>query len=400
VAEPVASPRVIAAQERAAEYAAAAGARLRPVTGAVLAIVVAGTCTAHPRPSLDGRGLGVLVALVAYAAAIVVVVWPGRSPRVAAPAIVVLGAAAVALTALQRHGVGTIAASVPVFAAFLWFAPRDARVFGALVAAGVVAGAAVAGDDAFDIAGNVLLLTLMAVVATQIRTAREGQAQTEVLYAELQDARDAQALAAADRERGRIAGELHDVLAHSLSGAALQLQGARRVLARDPAVTPAGLAAVDRAAQLVREGLAEARVAVGALRGDALPTAAQLPGLVAQLRDDLALDVVLEVEGAPRPLSAEAELALYRGTQEALTNVARHAPGARVRVALTYAAGATTLTVTDSGATAGDRSADDDLGGGYGLEAMRERVARAGGSAASGPLDGGAGWRVRLDVPA
>jgi signal transduction histidine kinase len=401
VAEPAPSPRVAAARQRTAARAAVSGSRLRPVTGLVLGIVVVATCTAQPRPALDGRGLGVLLALVAYALGIAVILRPGR-PRHAAPTLLALGAAAVALVALQRHGVGAVAASVPVFAAFQWLAPREARWFGAAVTLGVVLGGTLAAGDGWDVASDVLLLSLMAVVATQIRAARDGQAETELLYAEVQDARDAQALAAADRERGRIAGELHDVLAHSLSGAALQLQGARRLLARDPAVTPPALEAVDRAAQLVREGLAEARQAVGALRGEALPTSARLPGLVARLKDDLRLDVELAVEGEPRPLSAEAELALYRGAQEALTNVARHAPGARVRVALVHGPDATTLTVTDSGATGAARDPSPLAGasGGYGLEAMRERAARAGGHCASGPLDGDAGWRVRLDVPA
>lgn len=393
------SPRVASALQRTAARAAASGSRLRPVTGVVLATVVVATCTADPRPALDGRGAGVLAALVVYALGIAVVLRPGRS-RLAAPTLVALGAAAVALAAQQHHGVGAVAASVPVFAGFQWLAPRDARIFGAVVTVGVVAGALASGNR-WDVASDLLLLSLMAVVATQIRAARDGQAEIELLYAQLQDARDAQALAAADRERGRIAGELHDVLAHSLSGAALQLQGARRLLARDPAVAPAATEAVDRAAQLVREGLAEARAAVGALRGEALPTSAQLPGLVARLRDDLQLDVAYAVEGEPRgALSAEAELALYRGAQEALTNVARHAPGARVRVVLAHGAEATTLTVTDTGAEREVADPGADAGGGYGLEAMRERAARAGGRCASGPLAGERGWRVRLDVPA
>ena len=95
--------------------------------------------------------------------------------------------------------------------------------------------------------------------------------------AQLQDARDAEAAAAALAERGRIAGELHDVLAHALSGLAIQLQGARKLADAEDA--SAGLrAAVARSADLAKEGLTQARQAVGALRGDRLPPVTQQPG--------------------------------------------------------------------------------------------------------------------------
>ena len=106
-------------------------------------------------------------------------------------------------------------------------------------------------------------------------------------------------------------------------------------------------AAIDRAGELVRDGLANARQAVGALRGEELPGVAQLESLVATFSNDMHMDVTLKVEGTARPLPAEASLALYRGAQEALTNVARYAPGATTTVVLRYDSGHTTLTVED-----------------------------------------------------
>jgi len=108
-----------------------------------------------------------------------------------------------------------------------------------------------------------------------MKQARDSQERTELLLAQLEDARDEQARAAAVAERSRIAGELHDVLAHSLSGAAIQLQGARLLAEREHAERKIQ-SAIERASELVKDGLASARQAVGALRGDELPNVAQL----------------------------------------------------------------------------------------------------------------------------
>ena len=115
---------------------------------------------------------------------------------------------------------------------------------------------------------------------------------------------------------------------------------------------------------------------------------------------DMALEVTLRVEGSARTLPADAGLALYRGAQEALTNVARYAPGASTTVVLSYEPDRTTLSVEDRvPATAPPAGAGlADVGGGRGLAGMRERLERAGGSMQAGPTD--AGWRVELQVPA
>ena len=131
-----------------------------------------------------------------------------------------------------------------------------------------------------------LLCALLGLIAHFLKQARASQDRTELLLAELEDAREEQTRAAAITERGRIASELHDVLAHSLSGAAIQLQGARKLAEREQA-SAAVRAAIDRAGELVKDGLANARQAVGALRGDELPGVAQLESLVASFRTDM-----------------------------------------------------------------------------------------------------------------
>jgi signal transduction histidine kinase len=234
----------------------------------------------------------------------------------------------------------------------------------------------------------------LGVVALFLKRSRESQDRTELLLAQLEDARDEQARAAAVAERGRIASELHDVLAHSLSGAAIQLQAARKLADREHASLVLS-DTIDRASELVKSGLANARQAVGALRGEALPTVAELPTLIESYKTDMNLDVMLRIEGEARTLAADPSLALYRGAQEALTNVARYAPGACTTVTVRYEHDRTSLSVENGVSAAATHPG---MGGGRGLEGLRERIERAGGTISAGPTADG--WRVEIDVPA
>ena len=110
----------------------------------------------------------------------------------------------------------------------------------------------------------------------------------------------------------------------------------------------------------------------------------------------------MSIEGSARTLSADASLALYRGAQEALTNVARYAPGATATVVLRYDVDRTRLIVEDRQASTASAAAISgelsSVGGGRGLAGMRERIERAGGSMRAGPVE--RGWRVELELPA
>lgn len=167
-----------------------------------------------------------------------------------------------------------------------------------------------------------------------IRSARESRekAQTareraEDLLAQLAASQEAQAQAAALTERARLAREIHDVLAHALSGLVLALD-TMELLARrggdDPGTVDRMLEQVGRAQRIARDGLADTRQAIAALRGDELPGAALLPRLI---HDAAATGVqaTLTVTGDPCPLPPETGLALYRTAQEALTNTAKYA---------------------------------------------------------------------------
>ncbi len=225
----------------------------------------------------------------------------------------------------------------------------------------------------------------------------EANKQAERLLAELEQSQAAQARATGLAERQRLAREMHDVLAHSLSGLMLQLEGARMLAAEDPA-DPRLPQAIERAHQLGKTGLEEARRAIGMLRDDELPGPGSLAGLAAQFQQDRDIPCRLTVSGEAYELGSEARLALYRVAQEALTNIAKHARPERVELHLAYEPSVTHLTVEDFTRTNGTRPAPGGDMNGYGLTGMRERAELLGGTLTTETTD--SGFRVELDVPA
>jgi signal transduction histidine kinase len=210
------------------------------------------------------------------------------------------------------------------------------------------------------------------------------------LLAELEAARDAQAQAAALEERGRIARDMHDVLAHSLAGLSLQLQAVRAVAARE-GVGTAVIEPLDRAAELARSGVEEAKAAVGALRETPPLGLADVPLLIERFPGA----ATLTTEGQPSPIDPELGHALYRAVQESLTNAARYAPGSTVRVSLAWAPERLSVRIEDDGP--GDRHVVAGQGTGLGLAGMRERLAAAGARLEAGPWE--RGWRTEVAVP-
>jgi signal transduction histidine kinase len=371
---------------------------LRPLGLVVIAAVVVGAVNGHPALGLHGDGLGVLAVVVAFG---LTLAWATRGRFVTRSAmtqllvIAAMGAAGITLVVVQPKGATELAGGAAV-----WFAlARLPIALGVPLAIAFTVGLALAlglsGSSAAAIVAAGLLCALLGLVGYFIKQARASQDRTELLLARLEDAREEQLAHAAISERARIAAELHDVLAHSLSGAAIQLQGARKLAERDQATPQVG-AAIERAAELVRDGLANARQAVDALRGDALPSIDQLDALVSAFRRDTTAEVTLTQEGQARPLPADASLALYRGAQEALTNIARYAPGAATTILLRYDPGRTSLAIENGPPTAPTEGLPD-VGGGNGLTGLRERVEATGGRLHAGPTR--AGWRVELEVP-
>ncbi len=231
--------------------------------------------------------------------------------------------------------------------------------------------------------------TLTAVFSLLVRRDRD-------LLRQLRQAQAGLAEQARTQERNRIARELHDVIGHTLTVSLLHVQGARLAVQHDPADAERALAEAER---LGRECLAEVRTTMGMLRRDdpaagtvPLPGAGSLPALVGQFRSAGA-DVTLTVEGDPARLPATTGLAVYRITQEALTNAVKHAPGMPTEIRLAVSPAEVTLTADSRTA----RSAGPGGGAGLGLLSMRERAESLGGSCEAGP--GGRGWLVRARLP-
>jgi signal transduction histidine kinase len=390
------SDRITAAQAAALRRHRREGQQFNPLRVWVVAIVVLIALTSKPELGLSGRHLALTVCLVVFV--IDMLGWPilrraGLAFTVGE--LTVMGASAVAIAVLQPNGVSSLPGSAVVFIAGVALAPAFAVPIGAAVTAGVaVALSLTVGAGLASVAAGVLLCAVLGVTGGLVRRYRLSQETAELLLAQLEDARDDQARAAAAEERAVIASELHDVLAHSLSGLSIQLEMARKLASNADA--PAELrAAIDGAAGLAKQGLVGARDAVTALRRDDRLGVDQLPELVAHFRRDFNLTVDYSVAGTPRPLPADLALALYRVTGEALTNVARHAQGASTQVALSFGQAGVRLTVTDSGGT---RSALAEAGSGWGLAGLRERVKGLGGELTAGPSE--AGWSIVVSAPA
>ena len=331
----------------------------------------------HPLPSAVAAGLGGV-------AWVVVAVRPDRPRWLHPTAIVVLAAS----------GVGFMAAaggwsSVLGFCFFAVVAAgtRLPGTAGVAVLVGTAVGVAFVHRDAQPTAVAITLLGLAGVLLLGMgrRESVRRDEQRELQLVNAARVQEEHARAAALAERARIARDVHDVLAHSLSALAVQLQGARLMLLRDGAPADT-VAQIERAQHLASEGLAEARRAVTALRTSPVDLADGLRALVADTPD-----ATLEIDGVAE-LSATAQETVLRTAQEALTNARRHAAGAPVSVHLRHRDDATELEVRDR--TGAPPPAPT---GGYGLVGMAERAALAGADLSAGPVEDG--WRVLLRLP-
>ena len=299
--------------------------------------------------------------------------------------IVLVAASGGALVALHSIGVAVIGVAGLCAGSLVDLLPAAALVAPGVVVAAVAV--AVTGEQAADIVGAASGAVAGLVIGMgrrqgQQRTRQQAELELAHQRTELEHER-AEVLA----ERNRLAREVHDVLAHTLSALSVQME-ALGSLVEDGADTTAIGEVATRSRRLVSEGLEETRRAVRVLRDEPIDVAGQL----ADLADD---DVTVRTEGEVRSLSASAGLALVRIGQEAVTNARKHAAGAAVVVTLSYGATTTDL-IVDNELTA--PSALASTGSGYGLQGMRERIELVGGSMSAGPFEGH--WRVHAQVPA
>jgi signal transduction histidine kinase len=227
-------------------------------------------------------------------------------------------------------------------------------------------------------------------------------ARLEERTAELEQAREELARRAVAEERLRLARELHDVVAHSMSVIAVQSGVGAHVAESRPEEVGKALSAIEATS---RATLEELRRLLGVLRQDSesqaslspVPGLADLDSLLGEVAK-AGLAVRLRVEGTPSPLPAGVDLSAYRIVQEALTNVVKHAGPAQAQVTIGYRDQDVTVEVTDDGRGAAALAGDGRGGTGHGLVGMRERVAAFGGDLETGPRPGG-GFRVAARLP-
>jgi signal transduction histidine kinase len=255
--------------------------------------------------------------------------------------------------------------------------------------------------DAATFVSNYVVFATAWILGDNVRVRRAYVAELEARTRLLERERKDQAKRAVASERGRIARELHDVVAHNVSVMVVQAGAARRVLDSSPEQVRESLGAIEATG---RQALNEMRRLLGVLRDDEdeaseltpQPGVAAIEGLIEQVRE-AGLSVELEVDGQPRPLSTGVDLSAYRIVQEALTNTLKHGGQATARVVLRYRPADFEVEVVDDGRGAGaDRGNGRPVG--HGLVGMRERVSLFGGELKTGPRPGG-GYVVRARLP-
>ncbi|MFC7920872.1 sensor histidine kinase [Streptomyces cinereoruber] len=256
---------------------------------------------------------------------------------------------------------------------------------------------AVNGDPVWDALFVSLALWAVWLLGRSAR-ARFDLALAEQARRDAEQERAAQIRAAVTAERHAVARDLHDTVAHAVTLMVLQATGTRLIAHKDPEAAVTALAAIENAG---RQAMEDLRAMLHVLRREAdrsdspPPSLEQLAALVEAARAggvDAALDTSALTAELPRPLAVTA----YRTVQEGLTNAARHAPGAPVRITLRTTPGQLTITVTNG--PPGPGRSSPTTGSGTGLAGLRERVTALAGALSAGPQPDG-GYTLTAALP-
>ena len=244
-------------------------------------------------------------------------------------------------------------------------------------------------------AGSLAIFAVAWLIGRYLRQRRSQVSGLQERAARAERDREEQARAAVTQERGRIARELHDIVAHSVSVMVIQAQAGQRLIS-DAAQARTAFRSIEASG---REALVELRRLLAILRtaDDQLaigpqPGLGSLESLIEQVRE-AGLPVELRIEGQQVPLPPGVDLSAYRIVQEALTNTIKHAGPAKAEVVLRYDTSALELEITDTGTGTAPAT-----GTGHGLIGMRERITLLGGDLVTGSRDGG-GYLVRARLP-
>jgi signal transduction histidine kinase len=367
--------------------------RLLVVGGRVAAaVIVVSTALGGLPPAGTSRVVAAVITIVALALWLVALDQRVTSAGVLTACLVSAGIGGAVLDVLHPRGPGYILAFMAMAGIGMRLPRGTAYAAGGVVVVAACWAEAVTSSQPLSAILNLAIGAGFLLVASAFAAAnREARDRADELLRQVEETRLAREEAAVLVERGRIARELHDVLAHTLSGLSVQLEGAR-LLAGHTGADGRLVQQVTSAQSLARSGIVNAQRAIAALRGDALPGPDDLAELADQARLASGASITYEAVGAPRVLPAEQGLALYRTVQEALSNITKHARGAATEVRLTWAPHGVEAEVVDhGGASSGLPS------GGFGLSGLAERAALAGGRLDAGPTVDG--WRVHLEIP-
>ena len=366
----------------------------RPVDAAIALIIGVGFCL---EGTIGKDAAGPPAANVAVGAAVgVALLWRRRAPIV--PALAVAAAVAVHTQLLTPVG-GLISMMLVLivvgYAASRYGEGRERWAALAVVALAVPVSDIGSGNTIDDVLFAVIVVAVAAVAGQAVRrSAREARLLAERTH-ELEAERARGEHSAVLDERRRIARDLHDVVAHTVSVMVVQAGAARRTLERDPARALEALHAVRSTGD---EAVAELDRLLGLLRPEEARVASTHPGVgtldgLAERMRAAGLAVELVVHGRARELDPGLDLAAYRVVQEALTNTLKHAGGAPATVAVTWEHDALELLVVDEG-----RDGAPGQGSRRGLQGMRERIEAYEGELEAGPAPGG-GFRVWARLP-
>jgi signal transduction histidine kinase len=368
-----------------------------------LGLVAWSVIGSHPAPASSGRGLVIAVLLALGILGWVAWSWQAYTQRTIWVDLYVLSGAGGFLVAAAPSAAGSAFAFVAISTAGFRLESSRALAVAAFGLFTLALGVLTYNHAAIEVLAYGLGFIAVLLAGANARQTVTRAEDAELLLAQIQRSREEQLRAARLEESTRIAREIHDVLAHTLAGLTIQLEATSSLL-EGGAERSLVLERLRRAHGLAREGLEETRRAVGVLRSQSLAVARTLEALVADYRASVPdAAASLEIDDDASRMDGTSALAVVRVTQEALTNVRKHAPGASVHVRLTLDAGASgdvSLLVRDRGHAEIDAAGVESLaatGGGYGLRGMRERAEILGGSLSAGP--DGDGWRVELRLP-
>jgi signal transduction histidine kinase len=347
-------------------------------------------------PSIEGS---VVVQSAAFAAMTISIAWRRTAPLFAA-GLLSAGLVAQTLQGEAKISGGLIALLIVMYSVASYAKRREAVIGGAMILASAFLYPFVADVNFADEVGNSIIVIAPWGFGRAIRSRQRRAVDAEARTVRIASEREQHVNEAVSQERGRIARDMHDIVAHGVSVMVLQSGAARQTMRADAARAEELLLNVEDSG---RQALDELHLLLQVLKTPSTGEIDESTSLAIASLNDLAqrtsgtsTSAQITIVGSERPLSPGLEISVYRIAQEALTNAIKHGNASLVDVVLTYGTDSIELSVTDDG----QRTTGSEFnGGGNGLIGMRERADLFGGTLTAGPRSPGPGWLVTAELP-